>query len=95
MTPIIVKTTDGETTTISLSEFNKMIERITKEAYKEGFEAGQRSNYVWYPPVYNPPIIHWDDLTTPFINPCEITCDTNSNVTNKMTINSTEEVTQK
>ena len=86
MTPIIIKTTDGETTTIPLSEFNKMIERITEEAYNEGFAAGQNSHYVWYPPVYNPPIIHWDD----FVYRPEITCDTNSNIT----INSTGEVTQ-
>ena len=94
MTPIIVKTTDGETVTVSLSEFNKIVERISKEAYDEGFEAGRRSNYVWYPPVYNPPIIHWDDLTTPFINPYEITCDTKSNMETgtKIKINSVGEV---
>jgi hypothetical protein len=88
MTPIIVKTTDGENVTMPLSEFNKIIEQITKEAYDEGFEVGRRSNYVWYSPAYNPPIIHWDDHTTP-IDPYKITCDTNSN---KMTINSTGEV---
>lgn len=94
MTPIIVKTTDGGTVTVSLSEFNKMIERITKEAYEEDFNAGRCSNYVLYPPVYNPPIIHWDDLTTPFINPYEITCDTNSNMETgtKIKFNSTGEV---
>ena len=94
MTPIIVKTTDGETVTMSLSEFNKMIEQITKEAYDEGFNAGRCSNYILHSPVYNPPIIHWDDLTTPFINPYEITCDTKSNMETgtKIKFNSTGEV---
>lgn len=97
MTPIIVKTTDGETVTVSLSEFNKIVEQISKEAYDEGFEAGRRSNYVWYPPVYNPPVIHWDDLQIypyPTKNPYEITCDTNTNVKTgtELKINSTGEV---
>lgn len=92
MTPIIIKTTDGTHPDITLAELNEIIERVSREAFDDGYRQGQRNNYtLWYPPVYNPPVIHWNELTTPFINPYEIACDTNSNT---MKINFTGEVTQ-
>lgn len=92
MTPIIIKTTDGIHPDITLAELNEIIERVSKEAFDDGYKEAQKNKgyTLWYPPVYNPPVIHWDDFVyRP--NPYEITCDTNSNIT----INSTGEVIYK
>lgn len=90
MTPIIIKTADGINPDITLAELNEIIERVSRESFDDGYRQGQRNNYtLWYPPVYNPPVIHWDDFVYHPNNPYEITCDTNSNT---MKINSTGEV---
>lgn len=72
MKPIIVKTVDDVKVDMTLSEFNKLIEKV----YNEGYKDGQKNAAVILNgelPLNGSPYIHWD--TNPMSPPWQITCD--------------------
>lgn len=76
MKPIVVKTNDNEHILMTLSEFNKIIEQV----YNEGFKDGQRDKE-------NSPYIHWEPSLPNYPNLNDIWYTTTTSASNAITLN--------
>lgn len=83
MKPIIIKTIDGETTTVSIKEISDIIQQVYEEGYQDGYKIGRSIKIddlpITLPWTVNPTIeeikrIEPTWVGDPFPTPYEIIC---------------------